>query len=56
MYTTNIILYIAKKRELRETAPEVCCLTLRRDSYLRRGRSLTFFSQVLSCFEGLSFN
>ena len=28
MYITNTILYIVKKRELRETAPEGCCLTL----------------------------
>ena len=28
MYITNIIDYIAKKRELRDAAPERCCLTL----------------------------
>ena len=28
MYITNVIDYIAKKRELRDAAPERCCLTL----------------------------
>ena len=27
----NTLLYIAKKRELRDTAPQRCCLTLSRD-------------------------
>ena len=28
IYITNTISYIAKKRELRDAAPERCCLTL----------------------------
>ena len=40
MYITNTILYIVKKRELRETAPEGCCLTL--------SNSLSLFLLVLN--------
>ena len=32
MYITNTILYIVKKREVREKAPAGCCLTLRIDN------------------------
>ena len=35
MYITNNISYIAKKQELRDAAPERCCLTLTCEFHLR---------------------
>ena len=53
MYNTNIILYIAKKRELRETAPEVCCLTLSELSMAKKCKEKKHFSISLLSFKSI---
>ena len=40
MYITNIIDYIAKKRELRDAAPERCCLTLKGHNMQHSGHTV----------------